>query len=136
MLIILDQKSCSFEVRKKGRQKLATSFATLMLNELKSNVALFTTQIKPTLLRGGSRGRVQGVPPLPKVTCGFLIQLVFCKKKKKKKKWFIGVEVEQETSAPPPLLNQIRLLSLPGRLCCCKTSLSWASNTNNMYRFC
>ena len=27
------------------------------------------------------------------MTCGFLIQLVF---------WFINVEVEQETSAPPP----------------------------------
>ena len=53
--------------------------------------------------RGGSRGRVQGVrtlpPPLPEMTCGFLIQLVFCKKKTM---WFIGVEVEQETSAPPP----------------------------------
>ena len=34
--------------------------------------------------RGGSRGRVQGVrtPPFPEMTCGFLIQLVFCKKKK------------------------------------------------------
>ena len=34
-------------------------------------------------LRGGSRGRVQGVhnPPPPEMTCGFLIQLVFCKKK-------------------------------------------------------
>ena len=33
--------------------------------------------------RGGSRGRVQGMrtPPLPEMTCGFLIQLVFCKKK-------------------------------------------------------
>ena len=40
--------------------------------------------------RGGSRGRVQGVrggggggrppPPPPEMTCGFLIQLVFCKK--------------------------------------------------------
>ena len=51
--------------------------------------------------RGGSRGRVQGVltppPPPPEMTCGFLIQLVFCKKKTM---WFIGVEVEQETSAP------------------------------------
>ena len=36
--------------------------------------------------------------PPPKMTCGFLIQLVFCKKTM----WFIGVEVEQETSAPPP----------------------------------
>ena len=34
-------------------------------------------------LRGGSRGRVQGVrpSPLPEMTCGFLIQLVFRKKK-------------------------------------------------------
>ena len=34
--------------------------------------------------RGGSRGKVQGVrtPPFPpEMTCGFLIQLVFCKKK-------------------------------------------------------
>ena len=56
--------------------------------------------------RGGSRGRVQGVgtpsPPF-EMTCGFLIQLVFCKKKKTT--WFIGVEVEQETSAPPPKKN-------------------------------
>ena len=52
--------------------------------------------------RGGSRGRVQGVrtPPPPEMTCGFLIQLVF-----KKTLWFIGVEVEQETSAPPPEKN-------------------------------
>ena len=41
-----------------------------------------------------SRGRVQGVHTPP----GFLIQLVFCKKTM----WFIGVEVEQETSALPP----------------------------------
>ena len=43
-------------------------------------------------------------PPSPsEMTCGFLIQLVFCKKKKTM--WFIGVEVEQETSAPPPKKN-------------------------------
>ena len=36
------------------------------------------------------------------MTCGFLIQLEFSKKKTK---WFIGVEVEQETSAPPPKKN-------------------------------
>ena len=54
--------------------------------------------------RGGSRGRVQGVrtPPLPEMTCGFLIQLVFCEKKTM---WFIGVEEGQETSAPPPKKN-------------------------------
>ena len=36
------------------------------------------------------------------MTCGFLIQQVFYKKKTM---WFIGVEVEQETSAPPPKKN-------------------------------
>ena len=42
-------------------------------------------------------------PPLQsEMTCGFLIQLVFCKKKTM---WFIGVEVEQETSAPRPKKN-------------------------------
>ena len=51
-----------------------------------------------TKARGGSRGRVQGVRPPPEMTCGFLIHLVFCKKKTM---WFTGVEVEQETSAPP-----------------------------------
>ena len=57
-----------------------------------------------TLSRGGSRERVQGVrtTPPPEMTCGFLIQLVFCKKKTM---WFIGVEVERETSAPPPKKN-------------------------------
>ena len=38
-------------------------------------------------------------PRLPEMSCGFLIQLVFCKKETM---WFIGVEAEQETSAPPP----------------------------------
>ena len=57
-----------------------------------------------THVRGGSRGRVQGVHTPPKMTCGVLIQLVFCKKKKKTM-WIIGVEVEQETSAPPPKKN-------------------------------
>ena len=54
------------------------------------------------IYRGGSRGRVQGVPPPPEMTCGFLIQLVFCEKKTM---WFIDVEVEQETGAPPPKKN-------------------------------
>ena len=43
-----------------------------------------------------------GAPHPPEMTCGFLIQLVFCQKKTI---WFIGVEVEQETSAPPPKKN-------------------------------
>ena len=51
-------------------------------------------------LGGGCRGCAP--PPPPEMTCGFLIQLVFCKKKTM---WFIGVEVEQETSAPPPKKN-------------------------------
>ena len=42
-------------------------------------------------------------PPF-EMTCGFLIQLVFCKRNKKTM-WFIGVEVEQETSALPPKKN-------------------------------
>ena len=53
--------------------------------------------------RGGSRGRVQGVhtpPPRDNLqfsnTTGIL---------QKKTMWFIGVEVEQETSAPPPEKN-------------------------------
>ena len=41
-------------------------------------------------------------PPPPEMTSSFLIQLVFCKKKTM---WFIDVEVEQETSAPPPKKN-------------------------------
>ena len=48
-----------------------------------------------SILRRGGGGR--GCAP-----CGFLIQLVFCKKKTM---WFIGVELEQETSAPPPKKN-------------------------------
>ena len=38
-------------------------------------------------LEGGCRE----CAPSPEMTCGFLIQLVFCKKKKTM--WFIGVEV-------------------------------------------
>ena len=40
--------------------------------------------------------------PPSEMTRGFLIQLVLCKKKTL---WFIGVEVEQDTSAPPPKKN-------------------------------
>ena len=40
------------------------------------------------VVRGGSRGRVQAVRTLPLET--------------NKPRWFIGVEEEQETSAPPP----------------------------------
>ena len=65
-------------------------------------------------LGGGCRGCA---PPLPEMTCGFLIQLVFCKKTM----WFIGVEVEKETSAPPPKENPG---SAPGALLeCMQTTL-------------
>ena len=47
-------------------------------------------------------GGCRGCAPPPEMTYGFLIQLVFCQKKTM---WFIGVEVEQETSAPPPKKN-------------------------------
>ena len=47
-------------------------------------------------------GGCRGCAPPPDMTCGFLIQLVFLKKKTM---WFIGVEVEQETSAPHPKKN-------------------------------
>ena len=67
---------------------------------------LSTWSLFPVLIsRGGSRGRVRGVRPPPaslEMTCAFLIQLVFCKKKTM---WFIGVEEEQETSAPSPKKN-------------------------------
>ena len=49
------------------------------------------------LYRGGSRG---GGGCRGCVTCGFLTQLVFCKKKKLC--GLNGVEVERETSAPRP----------------------------------
>ena len=48
-------------------------------------------------LGGGCRGCA---PPPPEMTCGFLIRLVFCKKKQCG--LLVSVEVEQETSAPPP----------------------------------
>ena len=48
---------------------------------------------------GGGCNSCAPPPPPPEMTCGFLIQLVFCKKKNM---WIIGVEVKQETSAPPP----------------------------------
>ena len=62
-----------------------------------------TSELNPQVhlsIRGGSRRRVQGVrtpPPRDDLrfsnTTGIL---------QKKTMWFIGVEVEQETNAPPP----------------------------------
>ena len=57
--------------------------------------------------------------PPPEMTCGFLIQLVFCEKKTM---WFIGVEVEQGTSAPPPKKNPGSAPAAPyGEKSSCKT---------------
>ena len=66
-----------------------------------------------SLAIASQQGRIQGegaggAPPPPEMTCGFLIQQVFCKKNKQTNKqtmWLIGVEIEQETSAPPPKKN-------------------------------
>ena len=66
-------------------------------------------QIKTNLMTFNS---LVSIHSLVSIDCGFLIQLVFCKKKTM---WFIGVEVEQETSAPPPKKNPG---SAPGRYCC------------------
>ena len=54
--------------------------------------------------RGGSRGRVQGVrtPPPPRDDLRFSNTTGILQKETM---WFIGVEVEQETSAPPPKKN-------------------------------
>ena len=54
------------------------------------------------LVQGRIQGEGVGGAPPPEMTCGFLIQLVFCKKKTL---WFITVEVEQETSAPSAKKN-------------------------------
>ena len=70
-------------------------------------------------LGGGCRGCT---PPSPEMSCGFLIQLVFCKQKTM---WFIGVEVEQETSAPPPKKNPGSAPGHPVRDC---------SNSWNLFR--
>ena len=63
-------------------------------------VERLATPLHATILRE-IYGRLRRGSP-PEMTCGFLTQLVFCKKKKYIYMWFIGVEVEQETSAPPP----------------------------------
>ena len=54
------------------------------------------------LCRGGPTGRVQGVPPPPWDDLQFFNTTGIMPKKTM---WFTGVEVEQETSAPPPKKN-------------------------------
>ena len=83
-----------------------------MITRSRADVELFTRRtkfsgvkfMKSSRSRGGSRGRVQGVrthPPRDDLrfsnTTGIL--------RKKKTMWFNVVEVERETSAPPPKKN-------------------------------
>ena len=55
--------------------------------------------------------------------CRGCAQLVFCKKIKTM--WFIGVEVEQETSAAPPKKNPGSILDYGGLTCFLATSSSF-----------
>ena len=74
----------------------ANGFEIMKKQDLSSFVAGQGTLVPGADLGGGCR---RCAPP-PEMTCGFLIQLVFCQTM-----WFIGVEVEQEKSAPPPKKN-------------------------------
>ena len=49
-------------------------------SSIKPDVRTKEMKNQQTDSRGGSRGRVQGCAPPPEMTCGFLIQLVFCQK--------------------------------------------------------
>ena len=82
------------------KEKIKVNLRTVNLKSLLLFL-LLDAGISPRAdLGGGCRGCA---PPPPEVTRGFLIQLVFCRKKITM--WFIGVEVEQEKSAPPPKKN-------------------------------
>ena len=75
---------------------------SVMIISLLTN--LITTEKRIfTVFRGGSRGRVQGVrPPPPRDDLQFSNTTGILQKNTM---WFIGVEVEKETSAPPPKEN-------------------------------
>ena len=77
------------------------AWATCGFKKYPKNVALSFDVINKRPLRGGSRGRVHGVrtpPPWDDLRFSNKTGIV----PKKKTMWLIGVEVEQETSAPPP----------------------------------
>ena len=68
-----------------------------------SRASLF---VAPYWRRGGSRGRLPGVhTPPPQDDLRFSNTTGILQKRKQQTMWFIGVEVEQETSAPPPKKN-------------------------------
>ena len=63
---------------------LRAHFMIFMIFRSSSSLKMRVYFINFFILRGGSRGRVQGVPTPPpplEITCGFLIQLVLQKKK-------------------------------------------------------
>ena len=88
------------------RSDLCTWRCTLLLLLLRS-------------IRGGSRGRVQGVCTPPPTRDDLWFSNTTGILQKKKTFWFIGVEVERETSAPPlkkildPPLSMMIHLTLP-----------------------
>ena len=75
--------------------KIASSYP-LLPSTVTNNKKVWVTP-RPFHHSGADLGG--GCAPTPEMTCGFLIRLVFCKKKTL---WVIGVEVQQEMSAPPP----------------------------------
>ena len=70
----------------------------------KMEILILITAGQSIIIRGGSRGRVQGVrtPPPPRDDLRFSNTTGILQKKTL---WFIGAEVDQETSAPPPKKN-------------------------------
>ena len=78
--------------------KLADFSANFPL-KIPRNFAFFPQNIRSPVYRGGSRGRVQGVRTPPRHDLRFSNTTGILRKKTM---WFISVEVEKETSAPPP----------------------------------
>ena len=78
---------------------LRAHFMIFMIFRSSSSLKMRVNLIIFFILRGGSRGRVHPRRDYLRFsnTTGIA--------KKKKTMWFIGVEVEQETSAPPPKKN-------------------------------
>ena len=64
------------------KQKTIIEDPDNIIQDFKTEVRFYFINNKIVILRGGSRGRVQGVRPPLELTCGFLIQLVFCIKRK------------------------------------------------------
>ena len=79
-------------------------------------VTLIIQSYFDTLAGADLGGACRGCTPLPpEMTCGFLIQLVFCRKKTM---WFIGFEVEQEKK---------KILDPPLSWVTCVSDILWSS---------